>query len=210
MENTESHEQFSKILNSVGDAVITTDRNGLITFMNPVAATLTGWEKEEATGRQITDILNINVGDSGNSTKNRYLIEALQGGSVSAEGLSSASGVDYNIGLIAKSGREIPIDYNITPIKDEVENPAGIVITLRGITKYKTREEGSNRTISELRQQTQLTKTVFDSMYDGIVALSLTGEKLFLNTSIQQMIAKGPPDAFLSKWSETYGVFYPD
>ena len=80
----------------------------------------------------------------------------------------------------------------------------------RDITKYETNEVQSNKTISELRQQTHLMKTVFDSMYDGIVVLSLTGKMLFINPSIQRMISTLPPDAFLNKWSETYGVFYPD
>ena len=210
MANSESHTQLSSILNSIGDAVIATDQNGLIIFMNPAAETLTGWEKQEATGKQITDIVNINVGDTGNPIKNTSLIEALQGGAVSPDGLSSGTDVDYNTCLIAKSGREIPIDYNITPIKDEEDNHAGIVITLRDITKYKTRDEGSKRTISELRQQTQLMKTVFDSMSDGIAVLNLTGHVLFVNPSLQRMFGTDPLGPVPNRWSETTGVFYPD
>ena len=97
--------------------------------MNPVAEILTGWEMEEASGKQVTDILDIYVGNGGNLIKDTFLVEALQKGSVTTGGSSYASEVDYNTYLIAKSGREIPIDYNITPIKDEKENPTGIVIT---------------------------------------------------------------------------------
>ena len=210
MANTESYERLSTILNSVGDAVIATDREGLITFINPVAESLTGWEMGEATGKKVTEILDIYVGKAGNLKKSTFLIEAIQKRSVTAGGLSSASEVDYNTWIVAKSGGEIPIDYTITSTKDEEETPAGIVITFRDISKYKTKEEGSNQTISELRQQTNLMKTVFDTMYDGIAVLGLTGDILFLNPSIQQMIGKGPPDTFLNKWSETYGFFYPD
>ena len=210
MANTESYERLSTILNNVGDAVIAADREGLITFMNPAAEILTGWEMKEASGKQVTDILDIYVGNAGNLKKHTLLTEALQKGSDSDGGLSSASEVDHNTWIFAKFGGEIPIDYNITPIKDKEELPTGIVITFRDITKYKTMEEQSNRTISELRHQTQLMKTVFDSMYDGIVVLSLTGKILFLNPSIQQMIGREPPDSFLNKWSETYGVFFPD
>ena len=158
MANTESYERLSTILNSVGDAVIATDSKGLITFMNPVAEILTGWELEEASGKHITDILNIYAGNAGNLIKDTSLIEALQKGSVTTGGLPSTSEVDCNTCLIAKSGREIPIDYNITPIKDEKENLTGNVITFRDITKYKTMEEQLNQTISELRHQTQLTE----------------------------------------------------
>ena len=210
MTNTESDERLSTILNSLGDAVIATDREGLITFMNPAAETLTGWEIEEVSGKHATDILDIYVGNAGNLIKNTVLIEALQNGSVTTGELSAASEADDNTWLIAKSGREIPIDYNITPIKDKQENPTGIVITFRDITKYKTRAEQSDQTISELRDKTQLMETVFDSMSEGIVVLSLTGHVLFINPSILQIFGTAPLGAFPSKWSETFGVFYSD
>ena len=210
MTNTESDERLSAILNSLGDAVIATDREGLITFMNPAAETLTGWEMEEVSGKPVTNPLDLYVGNAGNLIKNTVLIETLQNGSVTTGELSSAAEADDNTWLIAKSGREIPIDYNITPIKDEKENPTGIVITFRDITKYKTQAEQSDQIISELRQQTELMKTVFDSMSEGIVVLSLTGHVLFINPSILQIFGTEPLGAFPGKWSETFGVFYPD
>ncbi len=78
------------------------------------------------------------------------------------------------------------------------------------ITKYETNEVQSNKTISELRHQTQLMKTVFDSMYDGIVVLSLAGEILFINPSIRQLFGTVPLGELRSEWSERHGVFYPD
>ena len=197
-------------INIFGDAIISTDRRGLITFMNPVGVTLTGWEIEEAIGKRVTDILDIYVGNAGNLKRSRILIDALQNGIVTAGGLTSAPEVDHNTYLIAKSGREIPIDYNVTPVKDEEETLNGMVVTFRDIAKYETTEEQSNQTISELRRQTQLMKTVFDSMNDGIVVFSFTGEILFLNPIIQQMVGKETPSTSLSLWSETHSVFYSD
>ena len=207
---TGNNEQLSTILNSIGDAVIATDNKGLITFMNSVAEILTGWKMEEVSGKHVTDILDIYVGNAGNLKKNRVLTETFQNGSVTTGGLSSTFEVGHNTCLIAKSGQEIPIDYNITPVKDEKETPTGIVITLRDITKYKTMEEQSDQTIGELRHQTQLMKAVFDSMADGIVVISLTGHVLFINPSIQQMFGMEPLGPLPSQWSEAYGVFYPD
>ena len=208
--NTESDGRLSTILNSVGDAVIAVDQRGLITFMNPVAETLTGWAMDDASGKPVTDIFAIYVRNGGNLLKNTFVMEALAKGSITTGGLSSASDLDYSTWLIAKSGREIPIDYNITPIKEERENPTGIVITFREIAEHKTTGEQSNRAISELDYQTQLMKTVFDSMYDGIAVLNLVGEVLFVNPSIQKMFSRDPLGPVPSKWSENLGVFYPD
>ena len=84
---TENDERLSTILNSVSDAVIATDRKGLITFMNPAAEILTGWEVEEVSGKLVTDILNICVRDGGDLIKNTSLIEVLQKGAVTTGGL---------------------------------------------------------------------------------------------------------------------------
>ena len=199
-------ENITTILSGISNAVITTDNKGLVTFMNSVAETLTGWEIEEVSGKPVTDILNIHVGSGGNLIKDTSLIEVFEKGSVITGGLSSASGGDHNPRLITKSGQEIPIDYHITPIQDEMGNPNSIVITFHDITM----EWQLNQSISKLRHQTQLMKAVFDSMYDGIVVLSLTGEILFTNPSIHQIFGSELPDTLPSQWSELYGVFYPD
>ena len=52
-----SKENLRITLDSIGDAVIATDIYGKITRMNPVAESITGWKKEDATGRKIDDVL---------------------------------------------------------------------------------------------------------------------------------------------------------
>lgn len=89
---TESDKWLSTILNGVGDAVIATDRSGWITFMNPAAEILTGWEMEEASEKRVTDILDISVENAGNLIRGRSLIEVFEKGSVTTGGLSSTSG----------------------------------------------------------------------------------------------------------------------
>ena len=55
----ERREWLATTLRSIGDAVITTDMDGLITFMNPVAECLLGWKLEEASGKQLMDVFSI-------------------------------------------------------------------------------------------------------------------------------------------------------
>ena len=73
---------LTKILNGISDAAIATDHKGFLTFMNPVAETLTGWEMDEVSGKHVTDIFTIYVRNGGKLIKNRSLIEAFQKGSV--------------------------------------------------------------------------------------------------------------------------------
>ena len=134
-ESEANKRHLTKIVNGISDAAIATDRKGFLTFMNPMAEILTGWEMEQASGKLVTDILDLYVKNGENLIKHKPLIEVLQRGTIPTGALSFTSEVDYDTYLITKSGREIPIDYNITPIKDEEENLAGTVITVRDIAK---------------------------------------------------------------------------
>ncbi len=55
----QQREWFQVTLSSIGDAVITTDVRGIVTFLNPVAESMTGWKREEAIGQLLTDVFNI-------------------------------------------------------------------------------------------------------------------------------------------------------
>ena len=46
-------------LNSIGDAVLSTDLSGNVTYLNTVAERMTGWSRSEATGRPLAEIFNI-------------------------------------------------------------------------------------------------------------------------------------------------------
>ncbi|MGE5444994.1 MAG: response regulator [Ignavibacteriales bacterium] len=123
----ESREWFATTLKSIGDAVIATDKEGLITFMNPVAESLTGWEQKEALGRDLKDIFSIVDG------KTRVPTE-------SPEADALQRGVAINLAdriLISRDGREISIDDSIAPIRDDSGNIAGIVLVFRDVTERK-------------------------------------------------------------------------
>ena len=55
----ESRRLFEATLSSIGDAVLATDREGRVTFLNPVAETLTGWPRKEARGKPASEILKL-------------------------------------------------------------------------------------------------------------------------------------------------------
>jgi PAS domain S-box-containing protein len=123
----ESREWFATTLKSIGDAVIATDKEGLVTFMNPVAEHLTGWEQKEALGKDLKEIFNIVDGET----------------QVPAENLGADVlrwGVPINLTdhlLISRDGREISIDDSAAPIKDDSGNIVGIVLVFRDTTERK-------------------------------------------------------------------------
>ncbi len=128
----ESEEWFSTALNSIGDAVITTDTKGKITFINPIAQDLTGWKQDEAIGQHIDDVFVIKKEDSGEKADNPVL-------KVLGNGLI-AKLANHTV-LISKSGNQYSIDDSAAPIiAMNSKDILGVVLVFRDITERNNRE----------------------------------------------------------------------
>ena len=127
----ESEEWLSTTLTSIGDAVIATDKSGNIRFMNAVAEALTGWKQEEATGKPLEGIFNI-INEETNKKVENPVSRVFREGVI--------VGLANHTILIAKDGKEIPIDDSGAPIKDDKGNIIGVVLIFRDITEHKEAE----------------------------------------------------------------------
>jgi PAS domain S-box-containing protein len=145
----ESERWLATTLRSIGDAVIATDERGLIVLMNSVAEALTGWEQEDAWGKDLTEVFNII------DEKTRILAES-PATRVIREGV--VIGLANHSILIARDGREIPIDDSAAPIRDDKGGITGVVLTFRDITERKRAEKAikqRNRELATLLEASQ-------------------------------------------------------
>jgi PAS domain S-box-containing protein len=118
-------------LTSIGDAVIVTDTESLVTLMNPVAQALTGW-KEEASGRPLGEVFRI-VNEQTRQSVESPVSRVMNEGTV--------VGLANHTLLIAKDGSEIPIDDSAAPIKDGQGRVTGVVLVFRDVTARRGVEE---------------------------------------------------------------------
>lgn len=127
----DSEEWLSTTLKSIGDAVITTDTEGYIIFMNVVAEKLTGWKLSEAKGKDIKSVFKIIDEETYEVIENpvKKVIE---------EGVFP--GRPNHTILISRNGKEIPIEDNASPIKDDEGNIIGVVMVFKDITDRKRAE----------------------------------------------------------------------
>ncbi len=140
-------------LASIRDAVITTDTEGRVTFLNQVAQSLTGWTQEEAAGVSVELVFKI-VHPETRTTVESPAVRALR------EGVNA--GLTNRTLLIAKDGRELPIgpiDDSAAPIRNEKGELAGVVLVFRDITELCRQERAvevalayADKIISTLRE----------------------------------------------------------
>src|SRR5699024_1217964 len=112
-------------LESIGDAIISTDTEGYITHLNAVAESLTGWKSSEAEGLPLGQVFHIIHESSQQAVDNLALRVLLGEGTV-------ARGVNHTL-LISKEGTQRPLDYSVAPIQDDQGRVVGHVLVFRDI-----------------------------------------------------------------------------
>ncbi len=120
-------------LASIGDAVISTDAEGRVTFMNGVAEALTGWPQAEAIGRPLPEVFHI-VNERTRQPVENPALRALQAGD------RRGAGEPYRA-LIARDGTERPIDDSAAPMRDASGAMLGAVLVFRDVTERKWAEQ---------------------------------------------------------------------
>ncbi|RMD84511.1 MAG: PAS domain-containing sensor histidine kinase, partial [Lentisphaerae bacterium] len=132
LEIMKREENLRITLNSIGDAVIVTDKDGFITRMNPVAEKLTGWPEEEAVGcpiERVFHIINAETGEEVQSPVERVLREG------------RVVGLANHTILRSRDGREYQIADSGAPIYDTDLQLIGVVLVFRDVTEEYQRQE---------------------------------------------------------------------
>src|SRR5579885_3583537 len=127
-EERRHREQLHVTLASIGDAVIVTDIRGTVTFLNPTAQALTGWDPQEAAGQPLERVFHI-VNEDTRQVVENPVARVLREGTV--------VGLANHTLLIARDGQEIPIDDSGAPIRGEDGTIAGVVLVFRDVTEAR-------------------------------------------------------------------------
>ena len=118
-------ERAQVTLASIGDAVISIDVAGNITYLNPVAESMTGWSRQEASGRPLEEVLRLIDGDSREPALNPLAMAILHNRTV---------GLSANCVLIRRDGYESAIEDTAAPIHDRRGQVTGAVIVFHDVS----------------------------------------------------------------------------
>jgi PAS domain S-box-containing protein len=127
----QQREWFQVTLASIGDSVITTDTQGRVTFLNPIAERMTGWTTAEALGLPLDSVFRI---------VNEYSLKGGENpiGRVLRNG--ATIGLANHTSLIARNGTEISIEDSAAPIRDLNGNVCGAVMVFHDVTTRRRAE----------------------------------------------------------------------
>lgn len=115
-------------LNSIGDAVITTDYDGSVRLLNPIAEELTGWTQAEASGLPLTDVLNII------NQVTRQPVENIANRSIK-DNRTIVDEISNHSVLLSRSNQEYAIEYSASPIRNSEGYILGCVLVFHNITE---------------------------------------------------------------------------
>jgi PAS domain S-box-containing protein len=160
-------EQLRVTLSSIGDAVIVTDRDGIITFMNPVAVALTGWQPQEAAGQPLERVFRIFNDETREPVEHPV-------GKVLCEG--TVVGLANHTILVTRDGRELPVDDSGAPIRGEGGAVAGVVLVFRDVSEARRAIEARLRLAA-----------IAESSDDAIIGKDLDGNVTSWNQGAERL-----------------------
>lgn len=159
---------------SIGDAVITTDVEGNVTFLNPVAQALTGWTADDVMGKPLAVVFHI-VNEDTRAVVENPVTKVLEKGQV--------VGLANHTVLLAKDGREIPIDDSGAPIRDGSGQMLGVVLVFRDITERRNAEYLLASSNAKIRD-------VLESITDGFLALDEGWNFEYANSAAEKILGR--------------------
>jgi PAS domain S-box-containing protein len=182
LEASRARDTLDLTLRSIGDAVISTDHEGRVRFMNAVAQRLTGWMEESANGQPLPHVFRI-INERTRDTVESPAEKVLR--------LGTVVGLANHTILLNRNGEEIPIDDSAAPLKGPDGTVLGVVLVFRDITARRRAEKEIEAGRSELaRFNEALQRSNTDLEQFAFVVSHDLQEPLRTIASFSQLIAR--------------------
>jgi PAS domain S-box-containing protein len=165
-------------LASIGDAVISTDAEGHVIFINKVALSLLRADEDDVVGRHIDEIFNI---------RNEFTRLKVESPLLNVLGGGGAVGLANHTVLIARDGTKIPIDDSAAPIRGDDGGLQGAVLVFRDIT-VRRKAEITQRLLAAIVESSD--DAVISKDVNGIVTSWNKGAERIFGYSAEEMIGK--------------------
>ena len=163
---TESHELMRVTLKSIGDAVITTNAEGNVHWLNQAAERLTGWSSEAAHGRPLAQVFRVINEDTRLPEENRVTL--------CLKGIDATAPVARLL-LVSRDGAEYGIEDSVAPIRDEHDAILGVVLVFHDVSQQRRLTNEITRRASHDALTGLVNRTEFEARLQRALAASREG-----------------------------------
>lgn len=187
-------QDLSVTLDCIGDAVITTDIEGRIQRMNPIAEKLTGWTSAECQGQPLFEVFQLESEETGEPVESpveRVLREGI------------IVGLANHTALRTRSGAKLPISDSAAPIRYPSGELRGVVLVFRDMTEERSAEDS-------LRKSQNTLAATLDSIHEGVTILDPEGNVTYANKMSQYITGLILEGKTWKEQAEIPGVYYVD
>lgn len=183
-----SEVKFRTVVESIGEALLITDADDAVTFMNQRVTDLTGYTEEDMLGRQAYELF----------LPPEEWPEAFEHNRKRAQGISER----YEMYLRCKDGEGIWTEINATPYRNAEGEIVGTLGAISDITERKASEK-------KLREAEELFRTTFDKTPMGMALVNMEGRYLRINEAMCQILGYSKQELLSSTfWEITYPEDY--
>ena len=179
-----SEERFSTALRSIGDAVIATDQRRIVSFMNPVAESLSGWHSGLANGRSIDDVLQL-VDDRTEARIENPIGAALQRRQVIR--------LPGDTSLVSRGGTVFAIEDSAAPIRADSGKPLGAIMVFRDVSEQRNAQKA-------LRESETRYRFLADAVPDCIFTATSEGQCDYFNQRWYEYTGLTPEESYGQRW----------
>lgn len=184
-------DELMTTLASIGDGVIRTDADRRVTFLNPVAEQLVGWITEQAAGRILSEVFHVIDSGTRQPAENPAVRALREGRIVGSTGHKM---------LIAKDGKERPIEASAAPIRDGSGNIIGCVLVIRDISERIRGEEA-------VRESEQRYRAIGESIEYGVWICDAQGCNTYFSESFLRLVGMTQEECSQFGWE---AALHPD
>ena len=191
------------IFNSISDGIVVTNKDGKYVMFNETAKEMGGYSLNNVHTRYAPETLGLFQLDGQElfPADELPLARALRGEN------------SDNVEIIIRNSHlpdGMHVSISARPIYNEKGVVNGAVAAIRDISERKAAEDQLVEINDQLTTQSQLLKSIFDSISDGVVVVNDTGSIIMSNPSTQQMMRMTGSVMDSMEWIEKYNIFYPD
>ena len=203
LEHMERNQLTTTLFNCMAEGVVVVDADGKLAFVNPSAERLIGISATDCTPGKCLETRDIFHADGQMPLEENDfpIVRALRGESVN----------EVEVLLRSEDNpRGIYVSVNATSLKDSAGKVKGAISVLRDITALRKAKADLTETVEELKRQTTLTKTVFNSMSDGVIVVDRNGKCLLQTPAFQALVGTHTRNMDFDKRAETLGFYRMD